>query len=109
MIIGTVSYDPEKVLYAEVKLDRAKWVLTIAQAISDTGAIDLEMEYDDYDEAIEALGDVDIAVKEAREKVKRAAKVGFDAVGVAIDTESVDDEEVGLVGFDRHVAKSATR
>ena len=104
MIIGTVSYDPEKVLYAEIKLDRAKWVLTITQAVNDTGAIDLEVEYDEYDEAVEALGDVDAARDAARAKAKKTERVGFDAVGVALAAQDLAEEMdnldcEGKIGF----------
>lgn len=104
MIIGTVSFDPEKVLYAEIKLDRGKWVLYITQSISDTGAIDLEAEFAEYEEAVEALSDVDTAVSEARSKAKKAERVGFDAVGVSLASddlsETLDDLEcAGKIGF----------
>jgi len=100
MIIGTVSYDPEKVLYSEVKLDRGKWVLSIAQSVSDTGAIDLEVEYDEYDEAVEALGDVDLSVTEARARAKKNNPVGFVSVeGVAVSPDTDDDDEVAKIGF----------
>lgn len=100
MIIGTVSYDPEKVLYAEVKLDRAKWVLAITQSVSDSTAIDLEIEYDEHEEAIEALCDVDVSVSEAREKKRKESKVGFDAVGTIIDSIDESDAESERIGFD---------
>lgn len=101
MIIGTVSYDPDKVLYAEIKLERGKWVLVITQSISDSGAIDLEVEYDEHEDAVEALCEVDTAITEARDKADKSVKVGFtSAEGVPIVVQSCDDDEQERIGFD---------
>lgn len=72
MVIGTASYDPAKVLYAEVKQHRGKWVLTIAQGVSDSGAVDIEVDYDTMDEAIAGLQQVDAATTAARNKECKA-------------------------------------
>ena len=92
MVIGTASYDPAKVLYAEVKQHRGKWVLTIAQGVSDSGAVDIEVDYDTMDQAIDGLQQVDAATTAARKKESKADRVGFDAIGAAVD-DLVDDEE----------------
>jgi len=102
VVIGTASYDPARVLYAEVKQYRGKWVLNIAQGVGESDAVDIEIDYDSMDDAIAGLRQVDAATTEARKKESKADKVAFDAIGTAVDdlVDGNDElEECCKIGF----------
>lgn len=82
MIIGTLSIQPSAVAYAEVRRERKAWLLAIAYHMKNS-VTELIAEYDDEEDATDAL----VQLNEAIEKADKPAKVGFGIASEA-DTDS---------------------